>query len=168
MSRPSIDSILTTDSEFSDHPPHVLVTDARFQADGIEGCYCRGNVQAKRVLLALLDYAIDEEGRVKTAKAIRAAVDFEGSTDEKRQALVDLAQAWLDHLIYPSMQTLFLHCMEADTGSVLAAGRARRQVPSEAQTPTFQSTAALIDNASRGDQKALVDLVRYYRWKALR
>ena len=109
MSRPSIDSILTTDSEYSNHPAHVLITDARFQADRIEGCCCRGNVQAKRVLLALLDHAVDEEGKVKTAKAIRAAVGFEGSTVERRQALVDLAQAWLDHLIYPSMQPFLFH-----------------------------------------------------------
>lgn len=162
MSRSSLDSILTADSEYSNHPAHVLITDAKFQVDGIEGCCCKGNVQASRVLTALLDHAIDEEGRVKTAKAICAAVDFEGTAAEKREALVGLAQAWLDHLIYPSMHTLFLYFIEADAGSVLGAGKARKQAPSAAQTPTFQSTAALINSASRGDQKALVALVRHH------
>ncbi|KAF8329389.1 uncharacterized protein EI90DRAFT_3125172 [Cantharellus anzutake] len=94
-------------------------------------------VKADLLLTSLMDYAVKDKGKHYVATAILAC--------EKHQLpkgfLLALAEFWLTFLICP------------------VASAKRRDTPSTEQTPTVHDTAALIQTASRGDQKALRDLV---------
>jgi hypothetical protein len=101
--RRSIESILTA-SNASDLAPTVLITDARNQIVRVKGVICIDDVQADRVLSALLDHAVDEDGRVKTALAIRACVgECRDDSEATKTRLVGLAKAYVEHLLWPCM-----------------------------------------------------------------
>lgn len=105
--RESIESILTA-SNASDVASHILISDARNQIPRVKGVNCIPYiVQTDRVLSALLDYAVDEDGKVRTALAIRACVEGYGDDPEAMKTrLRELATAYLEHLLWPRMWIL--------------------------------------------------------------
>jgi len=107
-------------------------------------------IGAGTLLFSLMHYApgasstATPAGSLHVANEILKVTDKAGtSEEEKLQALLDLAQAWFQHLLVP------IHSIT----------RVRTAAPSDSETPTLQDTETLIEKASCNDQKALRSLL---------
>jgi hypothetical protein len=166
-SRVSIDSVMSILSDYSDEGPkdrevtHRLTRDARLVVRAhAKGFFVKNNrIAVDGILVALMDYAVDERGQRYVATAILACKHYKTSA-ERTGFLVTLAEVWLTHLLFPGMIFIGFNNQPLTTFVVKAAGSKRKGAPSQEQTPTYNETATLIENATRGDQKALRLIVR--------
>ena len=98
-----VERSFSNQSVLTDHAeglhPRVVIQDARFQLGCFPNLMCSTSTKlsAIRVMMALLDYAPNKEGQLYIAEAIIAAARMEHNTVE----LANLAQAWLNGLLFP-------------------------------------------------------------------
>lgn len=78
----------------SAQPTADLVRDAMKAAAYTKGLKIRDAIPVDQLLLALLEHAVGDEGRRHTACVVLAA---QGDKDQ----MVEAAQVWLDHLLFP-------------------------------------------------------------------
>ncbi|KIM49921.1 hypothetical protein M413DRAFT_439049 [Hebeloma cylindrosporum] len=123
------------------------LADASFQhliCRETSGC----SLSTSKVLNALMDCAVKEEGRCAIAQEICDVIDDTLDTEAAAKALVDLANSWIEHFLFPVF--------------ILNSKEKGLSISSGSQTPTLslQETERLIECATRGDRKALYALLR--------
>lgn len=78
----------------SSKPTNILVGEARITASRVQGIKIKNAIHADKLLLALLEFAVGDEGRRHTASAILAA-------GNDKDVILETAQACLDDLLFP-------------------------------------------------------------------
>lgn len=78
----------------SSKPTSTLVGEARTSISRVQGVLIKDAIPADKLLLALLEHAIGDQGRRHTAAVILAA-------GNDKNLILEAAQTWLDHLLFP-------------------------------------------------------------------